>query len=245
MVLGRREISVILLAVGALLFYGVFLLSASSNAQTGGGTTNDDEDCPGAEDRFRFTDSGDEQTPPFEIVGDRFLITYEVNADADPDFLFFSIEVVNDENGDVVTSIDQEEPETDSSLVNEGPGEFFLDILASNVEYEVTVEDCTETGDEDFDDDFDDDDFDDEDFDDDDFDDDANEPTRLDLNDQDRNVQDSLRRKEPTDVIRSTIPNKPLPPTGGLPISVVVSGFVLAGAGLLALGLGVRRGRRR
>lgn len=39
MVLGRKEISVLLLAIGALLFFGVFLLSVSSDAQTGGGST--------------------------------------------------------------------------------------------------------------------------------------------------------------------------------------------------------------
>lgn len=38
MVLGRKEISVLLLAIGALLFFGVFLLSVSSEAQTGGVT---------------------------------------------------------------------------------------------------------------------------------------------------------------------------------------------------------------
>jgi len=38
-VLGKKEISALLLAVGALLFFGVFLLSVSSDAQTGGGST--------------------------------------------------------------------------------------------------------------------------------------------------------------------------------------------------------------
>lgn len=45
-------------------------------------------------------------------------------------------------------------------------------------------------------------------------------------------------------VIRRTIPKKPLPPTGGLPVYVMVSGSVLAGAGLLGLGIVVRRGSR-
>jgi hypothetical protein len=42
-----------------------------------------------------------------------------------------------------VTSIGRENPGTDSSIVNAGPGSFFLDILAANVDYTVTVEDCT------------------------------------------------------------------------------------------------------
>ncbi len=39
MVLGKKEISVLLLVIGGLLFFGVFLLSVSSDAQTGGGST--------------------------------------------------------------------------------------------------------------------------------------------------------------------------------------------------------------
>ena len=41
------------------------------------------------------------------------------------------------------------------------------------------------------------------------------------------------------------VPNRPLPPSGGLPVYGVVSGFVLTGAGLLALGLAIRRASRR
>jgi hypothetical protein len=41
------------------------------------------------------------------------------------------------------------------------------------------------------------------------------------------------------------IPKKPLPPTGGLPVYGTVAGFVLVGAGLLGLGVGIRRGQRR
>ncbi len=38
------------------------------------------------------------------------------------------------------------------------------------------------------------------------------------------------------------VPRKPLPPSGGLPVYGTVAGFVLTGAGLLALGLLIRRG---
>ena len=41
------------------------------------------------------------------------------------------------------------------------------------------------------------------------------------------------------------VPNKPLPPSGGLPVYLIVASSVLAGAGLLALGLAIRRGARR
>jgi hypothetical protein len=52
----------------------------------------------------------------------------------------------------------------------------------------------------------------------------------------------SGRKKEPTVV---NVPNKPLPPSGGLPVYAVVAASALTGAGLLALGLVIRRGARR
>ncbi len=42
-------------------------------------------------------------------------------------------------------------------------------------------------------------------------------------------------------VIRGTIPKKPLPPTGGVPVYVAVTGSLLAGMSLLGLGLLIRR----
>ena len=53
---------------------------------------------------------------------------------------------VNKEGGQYVTSIGRESPGTDSSIVNAGPGRFFLDILAANTNYVVTVEDCPGAG---------------------------------------------------------------------------------------------------
>ena len=50
-------------------------------------------------------------------------------------------------------------------------------------------------------------------------------------------------KKQPTNIVN--VPKKKLPPSGGLPVYGVVATFILAGAGLLALGYGVRRGRRR
>jgi hypothetical protein len=44
--------------------------------------------------------------------------------------------------GGFVTSIDRESTGTDSSIVNAGPGRFFLDILAANTDYTITVENC-------------------------------------------------------------------------------------------------------
>ncbi len=55
----------------------------------------------------------------------------------------------------------------------------------------------------------------------------------------------SSRDRQKNKVVPKTTPRRPLPPTGGPPVSVVVAGFVLAGAGLLGACLVVRRGRRR
>ena len=54
--------------------------------------------------------------------------------------------------------------------------------------------------------------------------------------------QNGQSQNEPTII---NIPNKPLPPTGGLPVYGMVAGSIIAGAGLLGLGIGIRRGQRR
>jgi hypothetical protein len=46
------------------------------------------------------------------------------------------------EGGGYVTNITRESPGTDSSIVNAGPDNFYLDILAFEAEYTITVEDC-------------------------------------------------------------------------------------------------------
>jgi hypothetical protein len=69
---------------------------------------------------------------------------------------------------------------------------------------------------------------------------------------EDEDLQEDLIIDEPTTPERSqrkprivNIPNKPLPPTGGLPVYIMVGSFVLVGAGLLGLGVSIRRGPRR
>ncbi len=48
-----------------------------------------------------------------------------------------------------------------------------------------------------------------------------------------------------SNVIKRTIPPKPLPPTGGSPVYVMVTGSILVGTSLLGLGIVIRRGPRR
>jgi len=53
--------------------------------------------------------------------------------------MIFSVDV-NREGGRFVTSVGPRSSETDSSIVNAGPGAFFLDVPAANTDYVVTVE---------------------------------------------------------------------------------------------------------
>lgn len=60
----------------------------------------------------------------------------------------------------------------------------------------------------------------------------------------DVSTPERTRRERRDRVMRNTIPRKPLPPTGGLPVYLMVSGTVLAGTGLVGLGLVIRRMQR-
>ena len=61
---------------------------------------------------------------------------------------------------------------------------------------------------------------------------------------EDGDITDEIT-DEITDKVIDTAPNKPLPFTGGWPVYLMVASFVLAGAGLLGVGLGIGRRRRR
>lgn len=117
--------------------------TTASGDQPEATTASDDDACPTPEVVETVSGTGNQQTAPFDIEGERFLITSEVVGTGDPDFLLFSI-FVEDTNDELnLTLVDQEQEGTQSSFVNEGPGSFFLDITAANAEYEITVEDCT------------------------------------------------------------------------------------------------------
>ncbi|MBA3473109.1 MAG: hypothetical protein H0T57_07745 [Rubrobacter sp.] len=219
--MSRKRFSAFLLAIAALVFSTVFYLvllsTTPSDAQTGGGTTGGDGNCPGARVVDVTTGTGNKQTPVFNITGTSFRITIEIEpSDVDPDLVSVTANVESPDE-DVFTNFSKDGFGTDSSIINEGPGRFFLDLNTANAEYTVTTEDCTGTS-----------------------------------QDGDITTEPSAPRPPPTpdpppkrDVIRGTIPKKPLPPTGGLPVYVMVTGSILAGTGLLGLGIVIRRGSRR
>jgi hypothetical protein len=99
-----------------------------------------DSECPGARVVDRTRGNGDKQTPVFSVSGESFRVTTSLDTNSSRSFLFSAD--VNRQGGRYVTSVDRESPGTDSSIVNAGPGRFFLDITSLFTKYLVTVEDC-------------------------------------------------------------------------------------------------------
>jgi hypothetical protein len=222
------------------VFYMVFLavLATEPSAQTDGDDTggevsanqNDqsDGDCPGAEEVEAVTGNGDKQSPVFDISGNSFRITVDSMATSqDPQVAGVTVFVRPEGNNDeIVADFAVEEGKDDSSIINAGPGRFFLEVLAANAEYTITVEDCVG----------------------------ANQDNGNQNNDQNSSTPEmstsaqnpSNQKAQPrrNDVTRSTIPRRRLPPTGGLSTHVMVTGSIFVGTCLLGLGLVVRRGSR-
>lgn len=224
MVLGRRGLSAILLAVAGLVFYMVFLavLATEPSAQTDGDDTGGevsasqigqpDEGCSNPELVETFTGTENRLTPEFQITGSTFRLTFDVVEVLDPNG-FPTLEAdVRDDTGQPIGQGFLTFEEDGSENILQGPGTFSLDIRAGDVRYEIAVEDCVGT--------------------------DQNDSN------QDGQNRSTAERSTPRNVMRNTIPKKRLPPTGGLPVGVAVTGSVLAGASLLGLGLIVRRGPR-
>jgi hypothetical protein len=89
------------------------------------------------------TGTGNEQSPPFGIEGDRFQITTTVvPTSSDPGLASVTAFIINAENNQDVTSINKEGSGTETSIVNAGPGRFYLDLTTANADYAVVVEDC-------------------------------------------------------------------------------------------------------
>jgi hypothetical protein len=99
-----------------------------------------DSECPGARVVNRTGGNGNKQSPVFNVSGESFRVTTTLDTNS-PRFLGFDVFVYKG-GGQLVTAIGRESPGTDSSIVNAGPGAFYLDILSANTKYFVTVEDC-------------------------------------------------------------------------------------------------------
>lgn len=103
--------------------------------------------CLGATLVETITGTGNQRTPRFPITGDSFRVNRVVAPapNADPKNVFLGI-IVNDSDGKPVTTISQSSVGTESSIVNEEPGTFFLSITSASANYAITIEDCTGAG---------------------------------------------------------------------------------------------------
>jgi hypothetical protein len=219
-VIGKRELSVVLLVFGAVISVYMALLANPTSAQNGGGTTSQsDEGCESLEVVDTFSGTENQITPQFDISGNTFRLRYEItDLDEDPGFGSFSIRPIGENGIGVGQSVLVFEEGSGSENILEGPGAFSLQIDSEGFEYTVTVEDCV-----------------------------GSEPTTLQPTTPQQSQNGSVTVNEPNNPEPTiiNIPNKPLPPTGGLPVYGMVAGSIIAGAGLLGLGIGIRRGQRR
>lgn len=130
----RSNVLLVLAAISVtfMLFYPHLV-----RAQNGGGS------CPGAQVVDTFTGSGNQTTPEFQTTGESFRISYNSTPTSeDPSLAGFDI-FINGEEDAFLNPVSDEGGGSGESFVNEGPGTYSLDINAANVEYEITVEDCT------------------------------------------------------------------------------------------------------
>ncbi len=150
MVLGKREISLILLMFGGVISIYMALLADSTSAQGGGttgGTTNQaDEGCenPQLVDTFRGTEN--QITSEFDVTGNTFRLPYNImDLDEDPGFDSFSIRPIGENGIGVGQSVLVFDEGSGTENILEGPGSFTLQIESDGFEYNVIVEDCVGT----------------------------------------------------------------------------------------------------
>ena len=172
-----------------------------------------DAECPGAQVVNTTTGTGPKQSPPFRITGERFRISIANDATSqDPTLSGVSV-WVDKANGDSVATFSQEGPGTDSSIINAGPGDFFIETNPANASYAIVVEDCVDTQ--------------------------GNPPVDTTSATSGANTTGSATTSDNTsnrdNVIRNSIPRDrdPLPNTGGLPLLVpaaAVLALLISGA---------------
>jgi LPXTG-motif cell wall-anchored protein len=102
-----------------------------------------DSECPGAQVVNTTTGTGDKQSAPFQITGDRFRLTVTNNpTSSDPSLSDVTVYVADAGTKEDVTSFDKGGAGQESSIVNAGPGSFYIFTFTANADYTVTVEDC-------------------------------------------------------------------------------------------------------
>jgi hypothetical protein len=161
MILGARWVTVVPLAVAALVALVVILTAESWGAQEYDNssdnvineeTTNGERaNCAANERQVEtFSGTGDQTTPQFDINGTewRFSTTATPTSDTSGE----ANVTAQDEDGSTVgTSVSLVDPEVNptdstSSPILDGPGAFTLEIVANDVEYNILVCESTAGG---------------------------------------------------------------------------------------------------
>jgi hypothetical protein len=170
-------------------------------------------ECPGAQvvDTIGPT-SEDLRIGPFRITGEKFRLTYEtMNLDENGQ-PFLDVTVLDKEGNEVGGQVIFEEG-TEKEIVPASPGSFTLEVRAEDLEYKITIEDCTGKQNQN-----------------------PNQPptggSPGDNGIPGDGQQPISEDQYQADVIADTIPNKPLPNTGGVPLlGMVILGLAFVGVG--------------
>ena len=200
--------------------------------------------CQGAEEIGSVGPTERNLDVDFRAEGDKVRLTYKttkLDNDGEP-FLDVAVLRGNKEVGGRVIR----DQGTESEIVTEAPGRFTMEIRAEDLTYEITVEDCTGEDQSAANDQY-------RDNDDLDIDDALDTDDNLGFGNDLGLGDDGLALGTgdgqdagsiPEDVIAETIPEGPLPDTGGMPLfglAVIVIGFVCAGLGVAVLRFATRR----
>jgi hypothetical protein len=99
--------------------------------------------CQGAEEIGTVGPTGQSgRVGPFKIEGDKFRLTYktmDLDNNGEP---FLDVTVLDEDKDEVGGRVIRDQG-TEKEIVNKGPGKFSLEIVAEDLRYEITVEDCT------------------------------------------------------------------------------------------------------
>jgi hypothetical protein len=103
--------------------------------------------CPGAVliDSVGPTDEDLVTARPFTVTGESFRLTYETTNADESGLPFFDVTVLDEAGKEVGGRVIFEEG-TQQELVRASPGRFDIEAVADDLEYTLTIEDCTGDG---------------------------------------------------------------------------------------------------
>ncbi len=139
MALAGRKFRVMLVGMVAAFL----VLASSAAAQVG--EAEADEGCANPQVVETFSGTENQRTPQFEITSDTFRLTYNIEMTGPNSFPVFGTDVLG-ENGQPIGTDQRSFLTFEEDSILAGPGVFALKIRASDVNYEITVKDCTGAG---------------------------------------------------------------------------------------------------